>query len=177
MPPGPYDAIEKEAEHLENQSKVEFDKKNFVAAISLLEEAKEIYKKLGFQGKIGMIDQRIFRLRNLVKFEKQDTTVQTKSEQDFQKRVQKVMNEKQRYQEKQTEIQRALSPEMKQKFEKIKLLKEKAEKEEKLNKFSRVLGRYEYILELYKSIPKEIMDTSKEIYEIEKKISLIKPKV
>ncbi|MFW9901732.1 MAG: hypothetical protein ACFFDY_10670 [Candidatus Thorarchaeota archaeon] len=177
MPSGPYDALEKEAERLENQSKDEFGKKNFVMAISFLEEAKEIYSKLGFQGKIGMINQRIARLKNLVKFEKQDTMVQTKSEQEFQERVQKVMNEKQMYQEKQAEVQMALSPEMIQKLEKIKLLKEKAEKEEKLNKFSRVLGRYEYILELYKSIPKEIMDTRKEIYEIEKKISLIKPKL
>jgi len=175
--PGPYDELEKEAENLERRSKEEFKLKNFLAAITLLEESLEIYSKLGFQGKIGMINQRIARLKNLVKFEKQDTIVQTKSEQDFQERVQKVMNEKQRYQEKQAEDQRAFSPEMKQKLEKIKLLKEKAEKEEKLNKFSRVLGRYEYILELYKSIPKEIMDIRKEIYEIEKKISLIKLKV
>ncbi len=175
--PGPFDALEKEAESLENQSKDEFGRKNFVMAISLLEEAKDLYTKLGFQGKIGMINQRIARLKNLVKFEKQDTMVQTKSEQDFQKRVQKVITEKERYQEKQEKVQKSLSPGMKQKLEKITLLKDKAEKEEKLNKYSRVLGRYEYILELYKSIPSEMMDTRKEIYEIEKKISFIRTKV
>ncbi len=175
--PGPFDELEKEAERLEYQSKEEFNRKNFMVAISLLEEAKGIYLKLGFQGKIEMINQRIARLKNLVKFEKQDTVVQTKGEQDFQERVQKVISEKQRYEEKQVEIQKALTPEMKEKLEKIKLLREKAEKEESLNKYSRVLGRYEYILELYKSIPREIMDTRNDIYELEKKISFIRTKI
>jgi len=175
--PGPFDELEKEAERLETQSKEEFRKKNFIMAISLLEEAKEIYIKLGFQGKIGMITQQISRLKNLVKFEKQDTILQTKSEQDFQERIQKVVSEKQRHEEQQKEILKAPPLEMKQKIEKIKLLKEKAKKEEKLNKYSRVLGRYEYILELYKSIPKDIMDLTKEIIEIENKISFIRTKI
>ena len=68
------------------------------------------------------------------------------------------------------------SPEVKKKLEKIKLLKEKAAKEEKLGKFPRVIGRYEYILELYKSIPKDIIDLSAEILEIEKKLSIIRTK-
>ena len=54
--PGPFDELEKEAENLEKQSKEEFTKKNYVFSISLLEEAKEIYSKLGYQGKIGMIN-------------------------------------------------------------------------------------------------------------------------
>ena len=53
---------------------------------------------------------------------------------------------------------------------------EKAEKEEKLGKFSRVLGRYEYILEIYMSIPKDVKNFSNEIYEIEKKISTLRSK-
>ncbi|MFW9990368.1 MAG: hypothetical protein ACFFC3_17130 [Candidatus Odinarchaeota archaeon] len=47
--PGPFDELEKEAERLEQQSKVEFQAKNYVSAISFLEEAKEIYSKLGYQ--------------------------------------------------------------------------------------------------------------------------------
>lgn len=169
--PGPYDELEKEAESLERQSKNEFNKKNFVSAISLLEEAREIYSKLGYQGKIGMINQRIARLNNLVKYEKQDSSTKTKEEQEFQKRVDNVLKEKERLQEKRITDRKALSPEMKRKIEKINLLIEKAEKEEKLGKYTRVIGRYEYILELYKSIPKEIQDFTKEVYEIEKKIS------
>jgi hypothetical protein len=175
--PGPFDELEKEAESLENRSKDEFSKKNFVVAISLLEESKEIYLKLGYHGKIGMIDKRIFQLRNLVKYEKQDTFVQTKSEEDIQKRAEKVIQEKKRYNDLKLAEQKTLSPDMKQKLEKINLLLNKAEKEEKLGKYSRVLGRYEYVLELYKSIPKEIVNFSKEIYELEKEISTIREKI
>ena len=66
--PGPFDELEKEAETLEKQSKEEFNKKSFVLAITLLEEAKEIYSKLGYQGKINMINKLIAQLKNLVKF-------------------------------------------------------------------------------------------------------------
>ncbi len=175
--PGPFDELEKEAETLENRSKEEFNKKNFVSAISLLEEAKEMYSKLGYHGKIGMIKKRIFQLRNLVKFEKQDTFIKTKSEEDLQKRAEKVLTEKKRYVDIKLAEQKVLSPEMKQKLEKIDLLLEKAEKEEKLGKFPRLLGRYEYLLELYKSIPKEVVNFTKEIYELEKKLTLIREKL
>jgi hypothetical protein len=175
--PGPFDELEKEAESLEKRSKEEFNKKNFISAISLLEEAMEMYSKLGYQGKIGMINKRIFQLRNLVKYEKQDTFVKTKAEVDLQKRAEKVLKEKERYNDKKLAEQKVLSPEMKHRLEKINLLLEKAEKEEKLGKYSRVLGRYEYLLELYKSIPKEIVNFSKEIYETEKKIAMIREKV
>ncbi|MHA2009537.1 MAG: hypothetical protein ACXABO_20575 [Promethearchaeota archaeon] len=174
--PGPFDELEKEAENLERKSKNEFNKKNFVPAISLLEEAKDIYNKLGYQGKIGMINQRIARLNNLVKYKKQDSDIKTKGEQEFEKRVDEVLKEKERFQEKIDNAQRALSPEVKRKIEKISLLFEKAEKEEKMGKFSRVIGRYEYIIELYKSIPKEIQDFSQQVYEIEKKISVLNTK-
>ena len=166
-----------EAERLEKQSKEEFQKKDYVSAISLLEEAKEIYSKLGYQGKIGMIDKRIFQLKNLVKFQKQDTMVKTKGEVEFQKRVDKVLGEKERYNEKKISEQKALSPEIKQKIEKINLLIEKVKKEEKLGNITRVIGRYEYLLELYKSIPKDIINYSKEIYETEKKVVKFREKI
>lgn len=175
--PGPFDELEKSAETLEKQSKEEFNKKSFVLAITLLEEAKEIYSKLGYQGKINMINKRIAQLKNLVKFEKQDTVVKTKGEIEFHKRVDKVLQEKERYQRYKVAEQKALSPEVRQKLEKINQLHEKAVKEEKLGKYPRVLGRYEFLLELYKSIPKEIMNFTKEINETEKKIETIREKM
>jgi hypothetical protein len=174
--PGPYDELEKEAENLEKQSKDEFKNKDFVLAISLLEQAQEIYSKLGFQGKIGMINQRIAQLKNLVNYEKQDTVVRTKGEIEFQQRADEVLKEKEKYLDKKISEQKALPPEMKRKLEQIGLLVEKAEKEEKLGKFSRVLGRYEYILEIYMSIPKDVMNFSNEIYEIEKKLAILNSK-
>jgi len=175
--PGPFDELEKEAETLEKQSKEEFNKKSFVLAISLLVEAKEIYSKLGYQGKINMINKRIAQLKNLVKFEKQNTVVKTKGEIKFQKRVDKVLHEKERYQRYKLAEQKTLPPEVRQKLEKINLLHEKAVKEEKLGQYPRVLGRYEFLLELYKSIPKEIMNFTKEIYETENKIESIREKI
>ncbi|TKJ18298.1 MAG: hypothetical protein CEE43_18365 [Promethearchaeota archaeon Loki_b32] len=175
--PGPFDELEKEAETLEKQSKEEFNKKSFVLAISLLVEAKEIYSKLGYQGKINMIDKRIAQLKNLVKFEKQNTVVKTKGEIKFQKRVDKVLHEKDRSQRYKLAEQKTLPPEVRQKLERINLLHEKAVKEEKLGQYPRVLGRYEFLLELYKSIPKEIMNFTKEIYETENKIESIREKI
>ena len=174
--PGPYDELEKEAENLEKQSKDEFKNKNFVSAISLLEEAQEIYTKLGFQGKIGMITQRIAQLKNLVKYETQDSVVKTKGEVEFQQRVDNVLKEKEMYIDKKLLEPKTLPPEMKRKLEQIGLLVEKADKEEKLGKYSRVLGRYEYILEIYKSVPKDVINFSNEIYEIENKISTLRSK-
>lgn len=174
--PGPFDELEKEAERLEKQSKEEFAKKNFVAAVSFLEAAKELYEKLGFQGKIGMINQRIAQVKNLVKYETKDSIVKTKGETEFQKRVDKVLEEKDRYIDKKLYDQKAVTPEIKSKLEQIAMMLEKAEKEEKLGKISRVIGRYEYILEIYKAIPKELMDFSNEINEIEKKLSSVRLK-
>ncbi|MFX1501632.1 MAG: hypothetical protein ACFFDH_11770, partial [Promethearchaeota archaeon] len=173
----PFDELEREAERLEKKSKEEFQKKNYVSAISLLEESKEIYSKLGYQGKIGMIEKRIFQIKNLVKFQKQDTMVKTKGEIEFQKRVDKVIEEKERYSHKKISEQTALSPDIKQKIEMIDLVIKKAEKEEKLRKYPRLIGRYEYLLELYKSIPKDIMNFSKEINETEKKLVEIRQKI
>jgi len=175
--PGPYDELEKKAETLERQSKIEFGKKNFPSTISLLEETKAIYAQLGFHGKIGMLNQRISRVRNLIKLGEHETTIKTKNEQEFQNRVNKVLNEKQRYQDKLLNQQQALTPAVRNKIEKIKMLSEKAEKEEKLGKYPRVIGRYEYILELYKSIPEDSMDLSNNIVEIEKKISILRTKM
>ncbi|MFX0082971.1 MAG: hypothetical protein ACFE94_14575 [Candidatus Hodarchaeota archaeon] len=172
--PGPYDELEKEAENYERRSKDEFKQKNFISAISLLGEALEIYSKLGFQGKIGMINQRIAQLKNLVKYEKQDSVVRIRGDVEFQQRVDTVLKEKEKYVDQKLSEQKALPPEMKRKLEQIGLVVEKAEKEEKLGKISRVLGRYEYILEIYKSIPKDVMNFSNEIYEIEKKISTLR---
>jgi len=168
--PGPYDELEKEAENLERQSKEEFNNKNFISAISLLEETKEIYSKLGFQGKIRMITQRIAQLKNLIKYEKQDIVVRTRGEAEFQQRVGDVLEEREQVIEKKISEQKILPPEMKIKLEQIGMIEEKAEKEEKLGKISRVIGRYEYILEIFKSIPKEVMNFSNEINRIEKKI-------
>jgi len=166
-----HDDLEEEAEKLENQSKEEFNKKNYTIAISLLNEAKEVYKQLEYGGKVGIIQKRISQMKNLMAFEKQDTYLKTKNEAQFQQRIDKVLTEKKRYEHKQIESLKEIPPQIKGKLEKINLLKEKVEKELKLGRIERVKGRYEYIIELYKSIPKSIVNSSFEILEIERILS------
>ncbi|MFX0140643.1 MAG: hypothetical protein ACFFDN_43795, partial [Candidatus Hodarchaeota archaeon] len=72
---------------------------------------------------------------------------------------------------------RNLPPEIKAKLEKIKLIQEKADKEENLNKLGRVLERYKYILKLYLSIPKETIDLTDEVSNIKQKISQLENKI
>lgn len=169
--PGPFDELENEAEQLEKRSKEEFSKKNFNSAITYLEEAREIYTKLGFQGKIGMINQRIARLQNLVQRETKDSFIKTQKKSEFQQRVDNVVKEREMDIDKKIIEQKAIPPEIKRKLEKITMILEKAEKEEKFGKYARVISRYEYILELYRAIPKDLLNLSNEIYNIEKKLS------
>lgn len=169
--PGPFDELENEAEQLEKRSKEEFSQKNFNSAIAYLEEAREIYTKLGFQGKIGMISQRIARLRNLVQRETKDSFVKTQKESEVQQQVDNVIKEGEMDIDKKMTEQKVIPPEIKRKLDKVSMILEKAEKEEKFGKYSRVISRYEYILELYRAIPKDLLNLSNEIYTIEKKLS------
>ena len=57
------------------------------------------------------------------------------------------------------------------------LVRAKADKEESMSKFSRVLARYQYILSLYNSIPKDAIDLSEQISEVEQKILDLKAKL
>ena len=62
------------------------------------------------------------------------------------------------------------------KLEKINLAKNKAEKEENSGKFERVISRFQFILEEYKSIPNDVIDLSSEISATEQKLMELKEK-
>ncbi|GAH04160.1 unnamed protein product [marine sediment metagenome] len=55
----------KEAEKLENQSKVAEGDKNYDLAISVLMQAKDNYTKLGLTGQVSIIIKEIVRLQHL----------------------------------------------------------------------------------------------------------------
>ncbi len=152
------------------------------------EEAKNLYNQaIGLFTQIGWYDQITIlkkELHNIDYYKKEEELKlkkasygKIKEEQDFQKRVSDVLNEKQKYQAKQQERRKALPPEIKSKLEKVELVRVKAEKEESMNKFSRVLARYQYILSLYNSIPKDIIDLSEQISNVEQKIIDLKAKL
>ncbi|GAG83473.1 unnamed protein product, partial [marine sediment metagenome] len=55
----------KEAEELENQSKIALRSKNYGFAIQALMKAKEIYTKIGLTGQVSIVIKEIVRLKNL----------------------------------------------------------------------------------------------------------------
>ncbi len=61
--------IEREADKLEKEAKIEIGKKKYIQAIKLLKIAKDLNSQLGFIGQVGMINKKIARLENLVHYE------------------------------------------------------------------------------------------------------------
>ncbi len=142
--------------------------------------AIELFTQLGWHNQIGILEKELWNIDLHKKEEEKKGEIarlnKLKQEQEFQNRVSKVMSEKQRYNEKLQQQQTALSPDIRSKIEKIKLVQLKAEKEESSNNFLRALARYQYILELYQSIPKESIDLSNKVSEVEQKILDLKAK-
>jgi hypothetical protein len=154
--------------------------KEYDEAKVLYTQAIELFTQLGWHNQIGILEKELWNIDLHKKEEEKKGEIarlnKVKQEQEFQKRVSKVMSEKQRYNNKLQQRHTALSPDIRRKIEKINLVQLKAEKEESSNNFSRALSRYQYILELYHSIPKESVDLSNKILEVEQKILGLKAK-
>ena len=149
-------------------------KKEYEEAKVFYTQAIELFTQLGWHNQIGILEKELWNIDLHKKEEEKKGEMarltKLKQEQEFQSRVSKVMSEKERHSKKLQQQQTAFSPEIRSKIEKIKLVQLKAEKEESSNNFSRALARYQYILELYQSIPEESIDLSNEIKKIEQKI-------
>jgi len=155
--------------------------KEFDEAKNLYTQAIGLFTQLGWYDQITILRNEI---RNIELYKREEelklkkaSYSKIKEEQDFQKRVSDVLNEKQKNQAKQQERQRALPPEIKSKLERVELVRTKADKEESMNNFPRVLSRYQYILSLYNSIPKDIINLTEDIRLIEQKIIDVKAKL
>jgi len=173
------DELVAKGQGLLEKGKEKLKQKEYDQAKVFYTQAIELFTQLGWHNQISILEK---ELRNVDMYKKEAEKKEEiarlnklKKEQDFQTRVSKVMDEKQKYNKKQ-QPQTSVSPEIRSKLQKIKLVREKAEKEEKSNNFSRALARYQYILELYQSIPKESIDLSKNLSEIEQKILDLKAK-
>jgi len=154
--------------------------KEYDEAKVLYTQAIELFTQLGWHNQIGILEKELKNIDLHKKEEEKKGEIarlnKVKQEQEFQKRVSTVMSEKQRHSEKLQQRHTALSPDIRSKIEKIKLVQKKAEKEENSNNFSRALSRYQYILELYLSIPKESIDLSNKVSDVEQKIMDLKAK-
>ncbi len=169
------------AQDLLNKGNQCLQQKDYDEAKSLYKQAIELFTQLGWRDQITILRN---ELLNIDRYKKEEelkleraTLKKLEDEQEFQKKVLSVLSEKQKYKAKLQQRQLALSPEIKNKLEKAELIRAKAEKEESMNKFSRVLARYQYILQLYESIPKDSIDLSIKISEIEQKILKLKAKL
>ena len=175
------EALTVKAQDLLSKGNQSLQQKDYDEAKSLYTQAIELFIQLGWRDQITILRN---ELLNIDRYKKEEelkleraTLKKLEEEQEFHKKVSSVLSEKQKYQAKLQQRQLALSPEIKNKLEKAELIRAKAEKEESMNKFSRVLARYQYILQLYESIPKDSIDLSIKVSEIEQKILELKAKL
>ena len=173
--------LTKKADLSLEEGKICVKNKKFEEAKGYYEEAIDIFKKLGWSQQVEILQK---ELRNIDKYKEEhekrleDHIAKRKEKEEaFEQRVDQVLAEKKKKEDDRLARLRALSPELQQNLEKAKMLIERAEREVQMGKLQRALGRYEYILELYNTIPNDKMDLSSDISEIEVMISEIKLKL
>lgn len=170
----------KEAEALLADGNRALVSKDYDNATSSYQQAIKIFNQLGWLDQTRTLQK---ELRNIELYKKeeqrkieQNILIKKKDDREFQKRVDSITSEKQRYEEKKLQQQVVLPPMIRNKLEKVDLAKSKAEKEEEMGKFERVISRFQFILEVYKSIPNDVIDLSNEISATEQKLMELKEK-
>ena len=154
--------------------------KDYDNATSSYQQAIKIFNQMGWLDQTRTLQK---ELRNIEMYKKEEERkieqkilIKKKNDHEFQKRVDSITSEKQRFEEKKLQQRVVLPPLIRNKLEKINLAKNKAEKEENLGKFERVISRFQFILEEYKSIPNDVIDLSSEISATEQKLMELKEK-
>ncbi len=169
------ETLQKIAEEFLDKATKSVQKREYDEAKLNYEKAIEIFTGLGWSSQVKVLRQELWNVDRYKKeYEKKlefNLSVRQRSEEEFQKRVKTMKSDYIKYQERVLEQMSDFPPEVKAKLEKAQLIKEKADKEESLNKLGRVLERYKYILKLYLSIPKETVDLTDEVSNIKQKIS------
>ena len=170
----------KEAEDLLADGNRALVNKDYDNATSSYQQAIKIFNQMGWLDQTRTLQK---ELRNIELYKKeeqrkieQNILIKKKDDREFQKRVDSITSEKQRYEEKKLQQQVVLPPMIRNKLEKVDLAKSKAEKEEEMGKFERVISRFQFILEVYKSIPNDVIDLSNEISATEQKLMELKEK-
>ncbi|TFG30051.1 MAG: hypothetical protein EU532_01860 [Promethearchaeota archaeon] len=156
------------------------DNKQFNDAKVFYKEALDIFKMLGWFDQADILYREIQHVEiyktEFLKKQSFEDQKRQKREELFQKRVDALLEE----QSQKKSLIRAnlmkLPPEIRKIIDKINLLIEKAEKEVTAQIYERALNRYEYILELYRSIPPDKLNLTEEIAEINQKIEDLKVK-
>jgi len=164
----------KNAEIAMDQAKSAIDSGEFNEAKDYYNKAIEIFKTIGWYDQVGILYTEI---KNLEKYKTEylkkttyESRKQQQTEEYLQKRTDALIEEKKQKDALKLASMQGLPPAIKNVLEKVNMLKDKAEKEEKASKFERALNRYKYILELYNTLPSDKINLTKEFSEIEKMI-------
>jgi len=171
----------KNAEIAMDQAKSAIENGEFNEARDFYKKAIDIFKEFGWFDQVSVLYNEINNLekyeteylkRKTYKFRKEQQT-----EEYLQKRTEALLQEKKQNEALKFASMQGLPPAIKNVLEKVNMLKEKAEKEEKASKFERAFNRYKYIQELYNSLPSDKIDLTKEISEMNKKIVELEEKI
>ena len=172
--------LQSELDNLLDSAKKAITNKKYNDAKLFYENAIKILSQLGWFNQVRTLQK---ELRNIEIYKKEEeantiqkTIAQQKYQEEFEERIKKANMEQKQYLEKSMEQLESLPSEIQQKLKKANLIKRKAEKEEELQKYDRVASRYQYILNIYKTISKDAVDLSEEISKIETKIAELKGK-
>ncbi len=171
----------KEGENALDRAKMAIENKKFKEAKGFYREAINIFKELGWFDQVDILYQEVKHIEIYEEeyFKKKSSQMQKRQEQEehFQKRVDTLLDEKKQKDELKSAKFKNIPSDVKITIDKVRLLLEKAKKEENAKLYQRALNRYQYILELYNSIPPDKLDLSGEKFELKNKIDDLKSKI
>ncbi len=173
--------LTKKAEIAMDQAKSAINSGEFKEAKDFYKKAIEIFKTLGWYDQVDILYTEI---KNLEKYKTEylkkrtyESRKQQQTEEYLQTKTEALIQEKKQKDALKLTAMQRLPPDIINVIEKVNMLKQKAEKEEKASKYERALNRYIYILELYNSLPSDKIDLTKGISEIDKKIAELEEKI
>ncbi len=163
------------------QAKLSIDKKEFNEAKALYRKSIDIFKTLGWFDQVDILYKEIKNIENYkidyLRKTRFEAHARQQIKEQFQKRVDGLLMEEKKQEQMKAERLKVLPPGTKRIIEKADLMKVKADNEVNIHKYQRALNRYQYILELYNSIPADKIDLTYYINEIEKKIAELEMKM
>ncbi|MHA1488253.1 MAG: hypothetical protein ACTSRI_01200 [Promethearchaeota archaeon] len=171
------DILLKKAEKLLSNGRALIKNNEFTRAKDVYREAIDIFKSVGWFDQVAILyDERKkiehYKIEYLKK-KRVESLAKKKSREQFQARIDNLIKEKKEEEQENIARLKKIPPEIEEQINKIKLLIEKATKEEKINKINNALSRWKYVLELCNSIPEntimDIPEIKKKIFELEAK--------
>ncbi|MHA1795487.1 MAG: hypothetical protein ACTSUK_05200 [Promethearchaeota archaeon] len=144
------------ADGILDQAKKFATQKKFVEAAEKYQEAAVQFRELQWNDQADLLEKEAANMKQKIQ-EYQDIAerLETQRQQEFQQfeqRAAQIIAKKKENRREYKEAKQKLTPAMLRKKEEAEFLLEKAEKQEKLEKWNQALKRYQYIIELYQEL-------------------------